>query len=763
MSRETLQNLLRNPYAIAIALIVLIILFAIVVWLLMRSRRGGGTSEEQVRAELVEMEREHQFVAATEQMPFARDAATVAQEAAQLLREYVSLPVLAIYAGREPDERLSNILPQEGDAGRQTSAFKTALPASLNANVLGNFWKPQQTKLGFFTGELAAGSFVTGPLVKEQAAAESAREGEPAVDEPATAQASETASLDTVVFPWRAAYDWTGLILAQATPPPTPEALQRLREPVARLADRLAVALEFERERGELFALDERASRSAIFSRAVIACLDDPSPLASIAREVAQLVGSDSAALWRVEPGAAMVRMVAAYGLKSAEFLPLPIGQGLAGTIAQSGEPLMLEDAPADPHCIFPREARESGIVAYLGVPVTSDEHALGVVEAHAPQPRRWSEADLRTLRTAASIIAEILKSTDQRGNHLRVETAYLGLSEALQRLRTPDEVMEAVVEVLGHALGVSRVLIVPLNDKGEALPARHEFVAQGMKAAAGASFASPELTRLAALADAEPVAIDDSRQSSPMGSERAAELQVMSEMMVPVRIEGATRALLYLHQCDRPRQWQRDEIEFADRVARQLALSLTNVHMLDRALREVKAAREEAQRAGGQTTGRIRELEQKLADMERALNDVRAADQQSRALLAKASAAEAKARAEAEVIRHAENDARQERDRLKQEVARVESSAQQLLDINRLKSEFIVNAGHEIEGSLHSVLGLAELLERGNYGPLTPEQHEAVRGIYASARRIKNDVDWLIEYGGARSRRLEEGAEKKA
>ena len=128
---------------------------------------------------------------------------------------------------------------------------------------------------------------------------------------------------------------------------------------MGRLADRLAVALEFERERQELFALDERASRSAAFSRAVIACLNQPSPLAAIAHEVVNLMGAESAALWRVEPGGAMVRMVAAYGLKSAEFLPLPIGQGLAGSIAQSGEPLMLENAPADPRCIFPREARE--------------------------------------------------------------------------------------------------------------------------------------------------------------------------------------------------------------------------------------------------------------------------------------------------------------------------------------------------------------------------------------------------------------------
>jgi hypothetical protein len=54
-------------------------------------------------------------------------------------------------------------------------------------------------------------------------------------------------------------------------------------------------------------------------------------------------------------------------------------------------------------------------------------------------------------------------------------------------------------------------------------------------------------------------------------------------------------------------------------------------------------------------------------------------------------------------------------------------------------------------------VLGLAELLERGTYGQINNEQREAVRGIYASAKRIKSDIDWLIDYGSTRSRRLEE------
>jgi GAF domain-containing protein len=563
-----------------------------------------------------------------------------------------------------------------------------------------------------------------------------------------------------IVFPWRASFDWRGLLVAASTEQPNGNVLTRLRESVSGIGDRLAVALEFQRERAATFALDDRASRALSFSRDLIASLDETSPLAAIARAVAELVGADSSALWRVEPTAAIVRMVASHGLKSAEFLPLPVGQGLAGTIAQTREPLALEDAPADPRCIFPREARESGIGAYLGVPVIADDQLVGIVEAHASQAHQWSDSDMRALKSAAQLIAQILKSTDMRGNRLRVESAYLGLSEALQRLRSPDEVIEAVVEVLGHALGVSRVLVVVLDDKIQPLPVRHEYAAPNVKSAIGTKF-MPDLSARFATPNGEPIAINDSTRNSLVDADKAAELQLQSEMAVPVRIEGSLRALLYLHQTDRARDWGADEVEFADRVARQLSLSLANVRALDVATREAKAAREEFANSGGQASARIRELEQKLADIERVFDESRSSEAQARVSLAKASAAEAKARAETEVMRRSETEAKQERDRLREDAKRFETSAQQLLDVNRLKSEFIVNAGREIEGSLQSVLGMAELLERGSYGTLNPQQHEAVREIYTSARRIKTDVDWLIEYGATRSRRLEEGEAK--
>ncbi|MFP5263316.1 MAG: GAF domain-containing protein [Blastocatellia bacterium] len=750
---------MQNPTAMAIAIVAAVILVGIIILLFLRRGRARR-EDDRARSALLATERENRLAAAVDNVPYSRDPEAVAGELAAVFREHFSAPVVAVYAGRENEDRLLNILPAP------ESRLGNPMPDSIPPALLNDYWKPRPARLSEITGGRAAEISTQQPgayppaSAKEPATTAPLDEGERR-DRIITEENGNQAGAqgpDSLVMSWRGPFDWNGIIVAEAQRQADSGMLDTYREPLARLADRLAIALEFRRERAEALALDERASRTLGFSRSLISCLDDSTPLASIAREVTRLVGAESAALWRVEPGTSMVRMVAAFGLRSAEFLPLPIGQGLAGHVAQSGEPLALEDAPSDPRCIFPREARESGIGSYLGVPIMSDDHAIGVVEVHSSQRRAWTEGDQRSLKSAALIISEILRNTDTRGKRLRVESAYLGLSEALQRLRTPEEVMEAVVEVLGHALAVSRAIIIEFGEDGRPAPVRHEYHTATVKPAAGASFKADMAEEIGASPGGEPVVITDSRQKSLMDADTLTGLQVLSEMALPVKLEGATRGVIYLHQCDRVREWQRDEIEFADRVARQLSLSLSNVRSLGEAVRAAEAAREQARHAGGEAGARIQELEQRLQELERALADARGAEGQARSMLAKASAAEAKARAEADVVRHAEAEARQQRDRLREDVTRLEASSQQLLETNRVKSEFIVNAGHEIEGSLQSVLGLAELLGQGSYGLLTAEQQEAVKGIYAWSRRIKSDVDLMIEYGAMRSRRLEDG-----
>lgn len=761
MSKMAVDLMQMSVTAMIVAGVALLLIVAIIL-LLARSSGNRRVREARMRARLIEMEREAQFAAAADRVPHSRKAGELASHIARLFNEYLSIRVLAVYAGRENEPQLINILSTDLTAPSPPSA----LPATIPATLLPPGARPGLARLsammGFTTEPQPAAQVEEDPTQPptENLGVDPGAEG----FQPGEHEVPQSGADEVLLVPWNAAFQWRGIIVASIAPATPADAIEPYREPLARLAEKLGVALELESEGASRDAVEQRASRTAEFARSLIECLEDPLPLGAMMREVTKLVGSDSAALWRLDDATSMISMVACEGLRSAEFLPLPLGQGLAGNVASSGETLAVVDAPSDPRCIFPREARESGIVSYLGAPLSVDGKLLGVIEAHSATRRDWTQHDHRALESAAAIVAEMIKSTETRGNRLRIESAYLGLSEALQRLRSADELKEAVVEVLGHALSASRVVIVEFGEEGQPEAVKQEHLQPPAKSALGAKFAGTLAARVAAQAAPEPIAIADSREQSLMGAEQARELEVLSELALPIRIDGRTQSIVYVHQCDRPREWVREEIDFAERVARQLSLSLSNLRALDQAFKDAEQARAElnqartelarANAAGGST--REGELERKIQSLERVLEESRNLEEQARGMLAKASALEAKSRAEAEIARHAEAELRKEVTRRDADLARAQNSAQQLLEINRLKSEFIVNAGREIEASLQSVLGMAELLVRGSYGALTSEQLEAVNGLYGWARRIKNDVDWLIEYGSTRSRRLE-------
>lgn len=756
-------TLLLSPTTTALLVALAMIIVLGVSALMLLNTRSRKRQEVRVREELAAMQRESEFRSAVDQLPYSRTAIEAARGLATVLQDHLWLPVLAVYAGRETDTTLVDTLLQDGARSQAIEAppLPMAVEASLARLHSHPAFVPVDTIVRASSGvpdesadNKASAEFESGEYESANRVAEQSEAGED-LDARLSAQSTNASfQSDVLILPWRGPLDWMGLIVTASQRVVTLETLEVYRAPIQNLTDRLAAALEIESESERLLALDERVSRMVEFSSSLISCLDEPAPLVAIAREVARLVGADSAALWRLDQGSPIIRMAASHGLRAAEFLPLPVGQGLSGTVAGSGEVLAIENAPADPRCIFPREARESGIASYLGAPIRADGNIIGVVEAHTSNPHNWQEDQRRSLEAAAAIVAQLVKTTDARGDRLKVESAYLGLSEALQRLRSRDEVLEAAVEVLGHALGVSRALIVELEEQGTVQPVRQEYRLEGVKSAVGVTFA-PSLPERVNAANGEPVAIGDSREQPLAGPQAATDLQILSELAVPVRIEGSTSAIVYLNQSDRLREWHMDEIEFADRVARQLGLSLSNVRALEAANGDASAAREDAQRAR-QTASRGEELQKRVDQVERDLALARSTENQTRTMLAHASGLEAKARADGDAARRGEAEARHEVERLAAESVRAKNASQQLLEINRLKSEFIVNAGREIDASLQSVLGLAEMLEQGSYGQLGPEQLEAVRGIYNWGRRVKSDVDWLIEYGSARSRRLE-------
>jgi GAF domain-containing protein len=681
---------------------------------------------------------------------------------------------------------------------------------------------------------------------------------------------------------------------------------------MAQVGIRLSVAAEFESHRAELRRGDRRVAEFASVAVGAFGHLGTSAPIDGVVRDVAALLSADSAAIWRLDQDSKMLTLSVHSGLRSTEFLPIPVGQGFAGRIVESAGPIAVADAPADSRCLFPNESREAGIGSYLGVPIFSSGRVIGVVEVHTAGPRRWNEGDTALLQLAADLVAAVIdfapapQPQSQAQQPLppahpqpeaRVEVAYHALAQALQRLRTKEEVMDAASQVLGHALGVSRSMIIEFDPpsaqgRGASKPLRHEYCDAGLPSALGMEFTSAFAERvLTESGGGGAVSSHSSAAGSLMEAELVERLQVVSEMAVPVEADGELAAVIYLHQCGQQREWQNGDAEFASRVGKQLELSLATVRALDNAKEEARTARDEvrqlsevnaravglieampepvigldqagrvsffnatararlgltnedlghlaeltealsmsdegiwekitacetpvhmqsqllspalyqgARKSGaltppspipvsisispvkndlGEITGRIvllsdishlgsadsrevsasiAELEYRRGEAERALIEARAEEQRWRSLAERSRAAETEARAALEGAAREVASVRTERDRSVETEKRTRRSAQQLMDVNRLKTELIVKAGRELDESLQLLLNAAETLERGDCGVLSVEQLDAVRGICDWAHQMKKDLAWMVEYVSSRPPRLEIG-----
>lgn len=89
----------------------------------------------------------------------------------------------------------------------------------------------------------------------------------------------------------------------------------------------------------------------------------------------------------------------------------LPSGTGIAGWVAQSGQPLVVEDVASDPR--FAREeARRTGYVpkGLMAVPLVREERVLGVLNVlDRPERRRFSVAEMDLLGLFANQAAVAL------------------------------------------------------------------------------------------------------------------------------------------------------------------------------------------------------------------------------------------------------------------------------------------------------------------------------------------------------------------
>ena len=194
--------------------------------------------------------------------------------------------------------------------------------------------------------------------------------------------------------------------------------------------------------------------------------------LATFGDRVARAMGADRATLWVVDRATDELRAQVA-DRAALDALRLPIGRGVAGHVARTGEIVNLADAATDPRWA-PEFDRRTGYHtgSMLAVPVAgADGHLRGVVQVLNKRAGAFTDPDVGFARVLAEQIGRALDYTTLRGDGRR---RGVSVSGRFNHVIGRSPAMQAVYElVLRAAQTDATVLLHGETGTGKGLLAR--------------------------------------------------------------------------------------------------------------------------------------------------------------------------------------------------------------------------------------------------------------------------------------------------
>ncbi|HHH36537.1 MAG TPA: phosphoenolpyruvate--protein phosphotransferase [Gammaproteobacteria bacterium] len=180
-----------------------------------------------------------------------------------------------------------------------------------------------------------------------------------------------------------------------------------------------------------------------------------------IVRRVKEAMDTDVCSVYLTDAASGQYVLMATDGLnpQAVGRLRLARGEGLVSVVAETQEPLNLDDAPAHPRFSYCAESGESPYRTFLGVPIIHHRQVMGILIVQHTE-RSFGEDDVSFLLTVASQLAGAIAHADASGG-------IKGLADDAAGSRHIDGLPGAP----GVGLGTAVVVYPPANL--EAIPDR--------------------------------------------------------------------------------------------------------------------------------------------------------------------------------------------------------------------------------------------------------------------------------------------------
>jgi PAS domain S-box-containing protein len=414
------------------------------------------------------------------------------------------------------------------------------------------------------------------------------------------------------------------------------------------MADQLANAIENARLFEEALARTREVTALSETGRKLASTLELDAVLDSIMDACLELFQVQQACFIMMDEDD-YLRMRRHRGL-SEEFVRSIVGQpgeGFFGKVYQSGEAILVKDAPKQLDPATAEAVLREGVTSFVHVPVKVKGETVAVMNlTSSREDRRFSERDLERLSAFADQAAIAIE------NARLFEETKANLEEITFLHRR--YLQEAWSEFLKEETGRERAGY--MYDQGTISPARAAWGPEiGLAAQHGDTIA------LSDMADALQGTVEE------VGAVlRASPTQ--SALAVPLKVRGQVIGALDFYETDRARDWSAEDIAMVETVANQVALAVENAR-----------AYEELQK-----------------------------------------------------------------------------TAEQLEEMDRLKTQFLANMSHELRTPLNSIIGFSRVILKGIDGPITEQQRTDLTSIYNNGQHLLGMINDILDISKIEAGKME-------
>lgn len=234
-----------------------------------------------------------------------------------------------------------------------------------------------------------------------------------------------------------------------------------LAEEVGQLTGRaLDTLLAIERERGSGLATIERLTALYDISRIFNSTLELDDLLPIVADKIRDILEAEACTLWLMDAEAKELYFAQQAGEDPTvnEDDRLPLGEGVAGQVAQQAEAKVIPEARADPLLAARQQAsKDFQIESLMWAPLMKEEEVLGVVEVvNKLDGTAFDEDDLFFLTSISEQAAIALNNAN--------------LLDAERKVHELDALL-AISKEITSTLNLDRVLLTVVNQAGTVLP----------------------------------------------------------------------------------------------------------------------------------------------------------------------------------------------------------------------------------------------------------------------------------------------------